>query len=143
MSIILRRQTNRIASAIAQIKSTQCHHRLRHIPVWCLSQKAVHSMCLNRNYCTPPRTDPLGSALLDLVIYEAVCSDTLEGLCGYFDDVVESKTQLLSADVNYSVRINITVIVIPLVHQLIFFSFWNIGRSFNRKFWRLSWHVRN
>lgn len=103
MSIILRRQTKLIASVIAQIRSTQCHYRISHITVGCLSQKAVNSICLNRSYCTP--TDPLGSALLDLMTYEAICSDTLEGLCEYFDDLVESTPHLKSADVNYSVRI--------------------------------------
>lgn len=105
MSIILRRKTKLIASAIAQLKYIQCPYRITHIPVRCLSQKVAHSISLNRTYCTPPRTDPLGSALLDLVIYEAVCSDTLEGLCEYFDDLVESTPHLKSADVNYSVRI--------------------------------------
>lgn len=107
MSIILRRNTKQIASAIAQIRSTQSYYHTRqicHIPVSCLNQKNVQSISLNRTYCTP-RTDPLGSALLDLVIYEAVCSDTLEGLCEYFDDLVESTPHLKSADVNYSVRI--------------------------------------
>lgn len=112
MSIILRRKTKQIASAISQkfqlsnqLKSTQCHYRhTQHIHVRCLSQKP-HSIWLNRNYSTSTGTDPLASALLDLVIYESVCSDTLEGLCEYFDDLVESTPHLKSADVNYSVRI--------------------------------------
>ncbi|KAG4079098.1 hypothetical protein HA402_001069 [Bradysia odoriphaga] len=103
MSLIFRRKTKLIASAIAQFRSAQYSVRVRHVPVRCLSQQIVHSACLlHRTYCTPPRTDPLGSALLDLVVYEAVCSDTLEGLCEYFDDLVESTPHLKSADVNYS-----------------------------------------
>lgn len=104
MSIILRRKTKLIASAIAHLKSTQCPQRITHIPVRYISQKVAQSIWLNRTYCTPPRTDPLGSALLDLVIYEAVCSDTIEGLCEYFDDLVECTPHLKTADVNYSVR---------------------------------------
>lgn len=102
MSTILRRKSKLMLSAIAQIKFSQCHLRIRHIPVRYLSQKVVHPNWLNRTYCTPPR-DPLGSALLDMVTYEAVCNDTLEGLCEYFDDLVESTPHLKSADVGYSV----------------------------------------
>lgn len=104
MSLILRRKTKLFASAIVQFRSPKYNVHLRHVPMKCLSQTVIHSPCLHRSYCTPPRTDPLGSALLDLVVYEAVCSDTLEGLCEYFDDLIESTPHLKSADVNYSVR---------------------------------------
>lgn len=47
--------------------------------------------------------DPVGSALLDLVSYETICSDTLEGLCEYFDELVETAPHLKNADITYSV----------------------------------------
>lgn len=105
MSFILRRHTKLIVSAAAKRNFTQRHDRFRYIPERCLVQKVVDSTSFSRSYCNPPKTDPLSSALLDLVIYETVCSDTLEGLCEYFDDLVESTPHLRSADVNYSVRI--------------------------------------
>ncbi|KAJ6638440.1 Frataxin like, mitochondrial [Pseudolycoriella hygida] len=102
MSIVFRRHIRQFASALARIKSTQCHYRIRPLSTKILSQKDANSNWLYRTYCTPPRSDPLGSALIDLVSYEAVCSDTLEGLCEYFDDLVENTPHLKSADVNYS-----------------------------------------
>lgn len=120
MSILLRRKTKLIASAIAQMKSTQCHYRISHIPVRCLSQKVVHLTWSKRTYCNTPKTDPVGTALLDLVIYEAACSDTLEGLCEYFDDLVESTPHLKSADVNYSVRILLFSLIRTLIQSNVF-----------------------
>lgn len=123
MSIILRRKTNFIASAIAQMKSTHFHYRIRHIPVRCLSQKVVYSNWSNRTYCSTPKSDPVdpvGTALLDLVIYESVCSDTLEGLCEYFDDLVESTPHLKSADVNYSVRILLFSLIRTFIQSNVF-----------------------
>lgn len=47
--------------------------------------------------------DPVGSALLDLLSFETICSDTLEGLCEYFDEIVELAPHLKNADITYSV----------------------------------------
>lgn len=119
MSTILRRSRKLIVSTLAQIKSTECHHRIAYIPNRCLNQTVTYTAYSNRTYCTPPRTDPLGSALVDLVTYEAICSDTLEGLCEYFDDLVESTPQLKSADVNYSVRVREIFLCLLVIIQLI------------------------
>lgn len=51
----------------------------------------------------PSQQDPVGTALLDLVSYETICSDTLEGLCEYFDELVELAPHLKNADITYSV----------------------------------------
>ncbi|XP_059609583.1 frataxin homolog, mitochondrial [Phlebotomus argentipes] len=54
-----------------------------------------------RGFCTV-HSDPIGAALIDVVTYETVCSDTLEGLCEYFEQLVESTSHLKSGDVFYS-----------------------------------------
>lgn len=66
----------------------------------------------NKFYCTtfPPTRDQLGSALLDIVTYETVSGDTLESLCEYFEDLVESSPHLRNADINYSVRRKLFII---------------------------------
>lgn len=40
---------------------------------------------------------------LDSVTYERVCSETLEGLTDYFDEILDKDTTLKSTDVLYSV----------------------------------------
>lgn len=62
------------------------------------------TICCASSFPSPPE-DPLGSALLDLVTYEAVSSDTLESLCEYFDRLVETAPHLKNADITFSVRI--------------------------------------
>lgn len=57
------------------------------------------------SFAGAPPEDPFGSALLDLVTYEAVCSDTLESLCEYFDHLVETAPHLKYADITFSVNI--------------------------------------
>ncbi|GAB0091371.1 Frataxin homolog, mitochondrial [Sergentomyia squamirostris] len=54
-----------------------------------------------KEFCTV-HSDPIGTALIDLVTYETVCSDTLEGLCEYFEELVEGTSHLKSGDVMYS-----------------------------------------
>lgn len=61
------------------------------------------SGCFASSFPSPPE-DPLGSALLDLVTYEAVSSDTLESLCEYFDRLVETAPHLKNADITFSVK---------------------------------------
>ena len=47
--------------------------------------------------------DFVGTQLLDLVTFETVCADTLESLCDYFEEIVESDPKLKSPDITYSV----------------------------------------
>lgn len=53
------------------------------------------------------QSDPVGTALLDLVSFESICSDTLEGLCEYFEDLVEAAPHLKNADITYGVRFTV------------------------------------
>lgn len=57
----------------------------------------------NYNFSSQP-PDFVGTQLLDLVTFESVCSDTLESLCDYFEDIVENDPKLQSPDITYSVR---------------------------------------
>ena len=41
---------------------------------------------------------------MDLQTFESLCSDTLESLTDYFEEVVEADPKLAKADVAYSVR---------------------------------------
>lgn len=41
--------------------------------------------------------------LVDSVTFEKVCDETLESLCEYFEELVESASHLQSADVQYGV----------------------------------------
>lgn len=42
--------------------------------------------------------------LLDHVVFEKVCDETLDSLCEYFEELVENATHLKAADVSYGVR---------------------------------------
>lgn len=41
--------------------------------------------------------------LQDSVAFESICEETLESLCEFFDDLVEARTELRSADVSFGV----------------------------------------
>lgn len=41
--------------------------------------------------------------LMDLVTFESICSDTLESLTDYFEELVEADPQLQKSDIEYSV----------------------------------------
>lgn len=68
------------------------------------------------SFSAPPPEDPLGSALLDLVTYEAVCTDTLESLCEYFDRLVEGAPHLKNADITFSVRTTVASNLFTIIY---------------------------
>lgn len=70
--------------------------------------------------------DMVGTALLDLVSYETICSDTLEGLCEYFDELVELAPHLKNADITYSV--SFSAILMPLLYYILFLKCLRTGR---------------
>ncbi|XP_001656178.2 frataxin homolog, mitochondrial [Aedes aegypti] len=45
--------------------------------------------------------DFIAVSLIDSITFEAVCSDTLESLCDYFEQLVEEAAFLKSADITY------------------------------------------
>lgn len=80
---------------------------------WCLERENQTSIYrqipipevkrfVRKGYCTVQSSE-IGAALIDLVTYETVCSDTLEGLCEYFEILVEGTPHLKTGDVMYSV----------------------------------------
>lgn len=59
-----------------------------------------------RNFCSVFSKSPdylQDSQLLDLKIFDPICSQTLESLTDYFEEIVEADSKFQSADVNYSV----------------------------------------
>lgn len=46
---------------------------------------------------------------LDNVTYEKVCSETLDSLSDYFDEIVENDSHLVAADVSYGVGFYIII----------------------------------
>lgn len=40
---------------------------------------------------------------IDPAVFEEICSETLESLCDYFEEIVESDPNLKGADITYSV----------------------------------------
>ncbi|XP_063703487.1 frataxin homolog, mitochondrial isoform X2 [Culicoides brevitarsis] len=48
-----------------------------------------------------PPSNNLDEALVDANTYEIVCNETLESLCDYFDEIVESNSSLKDADIIY------------------------------------------
>lgn len=59
---------------------------------------------LHREYSNPlPPSNNLDEVLIDGNTYEIVCSETLDALCEYFDELVESTPDLKDADVAYGV----------------------------------------
>ncbi|XP_052873089.1 frataxin homolog, mitochondrial [Anopheles cruzii] len=47
-------------------------------------------------------SDSIATSPVNSATFEAVCSDTLESLCDYFEEMVEATTALNQADVTYS-----------------------------------------
>lgn len=62
-------------------------------------KQQLHAIC-HRLYSNQTETD----SCLDSVTYERVCSETLDGLSDYFDELVENATDLNGTDVAYGVR---------------------------------------
>uniref|UniRef100_A0A8D8GDX1 ferroxidase n=1 Tax=Culex pipiens TaxID=7175 RepID=A0A8D8GDX1_CULPI len=52
-------------------------------------------------FVTTNPNDFIAASLIDSVTFEAVCSDTLESLCDYFEQLVEETSFLKAADVTY------------------------------------------
>lgn len=87
-------KTNR--SSIATVQNLKiCKHNLKNIP----------NYVNNKDFNTLPPIDPIGKGILDINTFEVVCSDTIESLCDYFEELVESSTHLQNSDITYGVRI--------------------------------------
>ncbi|XP_073943268.1 frataxin [Choristoneura fumiferana] len=55
---------------------------------------------LKAEYSTPTTNIP--ETEVDPVVYEEICSETLESLCDYFEEVIEDAPHLKGADITYS-----------------------------------------
>lgn len=87
----------RVAAAAANFHSHSC------TVTGALTQQKQqqHEICM-RHYTNQTETD--ASCLVDSVTYDRVCSETLDGLSDYFDELTENATDLTGTDVAYGVR---------------------------------------
>lgn len=78
-------------------------HSHKYTVTGALTQKnqQQHGICI-RNYSNQTETD--SACLIDSVTYDRVCSETLDGLSDYFDELIENATDLPGTDVAYGVR---------------------------------------
>ncbi|KPJ06001.1 Frataxin-like, mitochondrial [Papilio machaon] len=61
------------------------------------------SSCLpNRTFLRNSSNSSQTSELVDPVVYEEICNETLESLCDYFEEIVDQSSNLKGADVTYS-----------------------------------------
>lgn len=82
--------------------------------------------------------DPIGTALLDLVTYESICAETLEGLCDYFDELIETTDHLKNTDITYSVSAAATIKTkINLTHK----NEYSLGRSIDGELGQTAWNL--
>ncbi|KPJ03396.1 Frataxin-like, mitochondrial [Papilio xuthus] len=59
--------------------------------------------CLpNRTFLRNTSNISQTSGLVDPIVYEEICNETLESLCDYFEEIVERSPNLKGADVTYS-----------------------------------------
>lgn len=65
--------------------------------------KTFQNFVNNKEFNTLPPIDPIGKGILDINTFEVVCSDTIESLCDYFEELVESSTHLQNSDITYGV----------------------------------------
>uniref|UniRef100_A0AAG5D1B5 ferroxidase n=1 Tax=Anopheles atroparvus TaxID=41427 RepID=A0AAG5D1B5_ANOAO len=55
----------------------------------------------HRWYSSMNPNDFIATSLIDSVTFETVCSDTLESLCDYFEELIDATPALKSADVTF------------------------------------------
>lgn len=86
----------RVAAAAAHFHSHSCIVT----GALTLQKQQQHGICM-RHYSNQTETD--ASCLVDSVTYDRVCSETLDGLSDYFDELTENATDLTGTDVAYGV----------------------------------------
>lgn len=76
------------------------------VPAIIRSHQNNNLNCARRNFCSVFSKSPDYSSevqQLELTVFEPICIQTLESLTDYFEEIVESDSKLVNADVNYSV----------------------------------------
>lgn len=58
---------------------------------------------IHKHFSSMNPNDFIATSLIDSATFEVVCSDTLESLCDYFEQLVEDTSSLTAADVTYGV----------------------------------------
>lgn len=62
-------------------------------------------LTLDRQFSSHPPAPQVSE--VDPAVFEEICNETLESLCDYFEEIVESAPNLKGADITYSVSIRI------------------------------------
>lgn len=102
---LLRRGFSTI-SRIKPVRSTAIRHRTQPLALLSIFLQSRHLQQKPYSKDNVPQMDMVGMALLDLNVFEQICSDTLEELCEYFEEIVEKTGKIdTDPDVTYSVYI--------------------------------------
>lgn len=103
---IIRFQTRSISKSVRVFSGIKLNYSLQSFVDNKLSKKILsNNTCIQiRQYSNPlPPSNNLDEVLVDANTYEIVCNETLESLCDYFDELVESNPNLKDADIIYGV----------------------------------------
>lgn len=98
------KQTRKYFNLINLLKNNKSSiSTLQNIKINNHNQKKIQNFVNNKEFSTLPPIDPIGKGILDVNTFEVVCSDTIESLCDYFEELVESSTHLQNSDITYGV----------------------------------------
>uniref|UniRef100_A0A182PFV9 ferroxidase n=1 Tax=Anopheles epiroticus TaxID=199890 RepID=A0A182PFV9_9DIPT len=78
-----------------------CCNRLSREPVEAIVSKRSCNLRFSRPYSSMNPNDFIATSLIDSVTFVAVCSDTLESLVDYFEQIVDETNTLKNPDVTY------------------------------------------
>ena len=89
---------------LKQVKPIKLSSNLSYCAVNSLLNVKQCELKLNiKKYSANPN-DFIAEALVDSNTFEAVCAETLESLCDYFDEIIEQTSHLNTADVTFGVK---------------------------------------
>lgn len=107
MSYLLNRtskQTTKYLKFINLLKNNQSSiTTMQNIKIYKHNLQIFQNFVNNKEFNTLPPIDPIGKGILDINTFEVVCSDTIEALCDYFEELVESSSHLQNSDITYGV----------------------------------------
>ncbi|XP_055586506.1 frataxin homolog, mitochondrial [Uranotaenia lowii] len=88
----------RIVTSCLQNRTKQLNTRNVNVFKTSPEEKSTHR---RRWFSSMNPNDFLATSLIDSATYEVVCSETIESLCDYFEELVEECPHLKAADVTY------------------------------------------
>lgn len=85
---------------------------LRHYPR--ISLKPT-SLSFDRQFASTPSSQVSD---VDQAVFEEICNETLESLCEYFEEIVDSSPNLKGADVTFSVSIHCLLFILQNLFKM-------------------------